>query len=812
MKTSRRNFWDMLKWWWKINSSAQVRDMMDKYIRKEISRDELNDFIYDWYAKNIDATRILAWMLYSFMLTKTILKVDYHSNWLPEEYDAKIIEDNFMDIYSLFFFPIEAWKRTDTWLILMAAIEWMSNELTADENITWAVMNTSKAIANQATRNQYIAKTIIRSISKYKSQQELSERNQQDIPEIVWQAFCDVVWWFWYYLKDDLERTWFEMYTPKTQTQIIKDIFWTRESAMKAYEDMNKRDKIRSVTNWQEDELDFWLTYNMPFIKDWKIWMFQDETDFVKSYNEMTTQSRYKRMIEDWRLPVEMMTDDDWLWLYNKNTQWVGKREWTIQENMWTNLTFIGDDWKLARPNAQITEDIWHRLMLQNVDKDLFEKTCALFLDAKYWTQEQALQALNYLDAQSPWAWQKLLAYLMNYEAYMNVNYYKKYWDVKNNKEAKARADRLEQIRVSKKYSEFMHITDKTLWNETIARFAYKRWWNIKDYIIEEEWSSPNREKYKFKRESSEFNSTDMKEVFYMQNYINMAASEWMPDAYKTYNVFSKLFSESWRKYEDWSLKPYKVESMIKNVNYFNAHIKDLWVTKLEQINLSAPIFLQSDKFIKEYMKWKTDDELRNDDAFQTWIHFLWWINNDINELAAKAISEQVEYKRTWKDLSEWTVSFATNSRKWKYWKRNWKDYYNKYTDMYKEMKNMYKGYVKYFNKFYIFPERNASPRYTKREREASWYPTILANTWHWSSKSRKFEKQEQPWWYITQRRWKARPFTNRWDLDRIPDRKTKPRNRRTRWTAIGSKLWNRLIPWRRRYVKQLKRDLPTIT
>ncbi|MBR6908333.1 hypothetical protein IKN40_07845 [bacterium] len=50
---------------------------------------------------------------------------------------------------------------------------------------------------------------------------------------------------------------------------------------------------------------------------------------------------------------------------------------------------------------AQVKEKIRHQMMKDNVDKDLFDKTVELLLDAEY-SQPKALQALNYLNAQTP--------------------------------------------------------------------------------------------------------------------------------------------------------------------------------------------------------------------------------------------------------------------------------------------------------------------------------------------------------------------------------------------------------------------------
>lgn len=806
MKTSSKNFRDMLTQWRKTNSASQVREMMEKYLSREISRDELNDFVYSAYSKNVDCTRLLSALLYSFYMTKIIIKADYHSNWLEWESDNEAIVNSFWDLMSLFYFPIEAWQRTDTWLIFMAAFDAISNEITtADEDFAWVIMNEYDTIRKQLQKKLFMFRTIANVNWRI-------NRMEKDWEEITFNkvfnetidAFYDITWWFWYYLKDELERSEFDMYIPKIHSALVKELTPVREAAIKRYDDMNKAENIRKVL--YDDESWLWdrLSNRIPIYSDYLRWTRSENEWFKEAFNELEQQYRYQEYTK-WNLTN--MTDDDWQWLYNRATR---RSNADPDLNMFTDLSFIWDDWKLVTNEvAQVKEKIRHQMMKDNVDKDLFDKTVELLLDAEY-SQPKALQALNYLNAQTPWAWQKLLSFVMNYERFRNIYYYKRYWDVKNNPELLEQAKREESIRLAKKYWENVYITDKKIRNQLWLRLAKESNISISEMIVPNEFETS----YKLKRENWDYTSTELWEAFLLQNVANIAAMQWMPDAYKIYNIFSKVWSEVWKKYrwweKQWELKEYAIESSLKNYNWLMDHTKNLWISRLEQMYILAPALLQSEKFIKEYIRWKDYKTLQADETFQTWLWFLRWINRDVNEFAAKAISQEIEAKQ----LPDWTwdIWFSFwNTLKGKYWKNKRKDYYNKNSYFNKEMKNLSKRYVKYFNKFYIFPQRNATPSYSRKEWYAAWYATILSSVWKWTSKSRKADKQ-QPWWYIKQGRWSARPFVNWWDLDRIPDRKTKPKNRRTRSRAIGSKLWNRLIPWRRRYVKQLKRDLPTLT
>ena len=832
-----------IKEWWRWHNQKQLKEVLEQFYSWKKTREEVSWLVYDIYWKNQDLQYLINTALYSFMLAKNIFKYDIHWNWEDENEiaDAALINE-FLDLYKLFFFPREAWERTWIWMWITAMFDAMALDLSLEDNIKLIAWYEYKTYTKQLAKSQWFIRWLLKLTSDlvYNKEQrdELSSKEKFD------RAINDInstIWWYWYYLLDDIARDWFEEYTPKTQTALLKQIFWTREYSIKMFDEISKNQWILKIWTW--DDFTNWLTYNTPYAAQFAQWKFLDTTWVQWALKEWFESPLYRTMVAEWVLP-KWVTDDEYYDFYIMMTQYNPQDKDKIWRDFLVDWSWNDKDtWDKEHDyEKEAKEIIWHELMLENVDEDLFKEAVRLLSTAEKDYQAQALTALMYLDAQSPWAWQKLLWYYVNARAANQVFFSWKYWYFEKQDDWKYSiidqakindAFRKEWIQLAKDLFNMEYVLDKEIWAQASLKLAKDSDLAISDYIkdLKDNWywklwiypekidlmeSRVDRLK-RWKVIDDEdmwvWTNTDLYEVYKLYTYANIAAAEWMPDWFKMYNMFSKLFSTSWKKDENWKLTEEWARSMLYAYNSLLELVDWLWVSDVEKTVIMSSALLQSDQFISRLMEWKTDEEIMSDPYIQTALHFLWWTAQLANALADRRISEVVQKKYTWTDPEEVSLSWVTKS-KWtkKSWYSSWKQYYTNNKYFYDQVKYMTSKYHKYYNYLYTPKTTNVQSYYSKKERDAKqFWPSLATIRWSWGG-WRRDNKEQKPGWSLTQRWWKARPFTNRWDLDKIPDRRTKPKNRRTRAYAVGSKIRNKLIPWRRRYVKARQRDIPTLS
>lgn len=827
MVTSANNFASTIKNWWKWTTQAQVKEMYEKYFAWEITLEEIEKTIDKAFWYNQDFLNILYTCLYWYQAASLIYKSDIHHNWVNEEdTDELWLAWEMMDLYELFVFPIEAFKKTDAWLIVSELydmmMDWVFSDLSVEDNAKYLLTSEYKAITKQFTKSQWVIKWIINLLSdRIATPEEWATMTTDEKMSRARKDFTSAVWWFWYYILDDIAVNWYDAYIPKSQTALVKELFWTREEAIKMYEKLNKENNVREITN--RDAFTKWFIYNTPFLQQyniWKIWSNQHVTEWLVSLKDKWW---YRNMIK-WDLPKDI-TDVEWLNFYTRATKNQWNELWNVRPTMLTDMNYVDDKWVLHKVYSdEAKEKIRNELMIANVDRDLFDKAVDLLSLADKSYQENALQALLYLDAQTPWAWAKLLWYVMNSKVNELVFWWD-YWKFKREKNWEYSAETKAymtaaytdaKIKVAKKYFQYEYIADRDVWTQAILKLAKDKNTELAPYIKDtnEYWLTRLSIKNNL---DSQFSSQSLYDTFLLQTYIDIASTEWYPDAYKMYNIFSRLWSESWNKDINWQLTDEWYRNMIESYNYIADHINELWVSDVEKTVMMSSLLMQSDKFLSRFLKDKTADEVENDPVIQTALQFVWWTNSKINELWNRAVYETVEKKYN-PTLDDYQLSFVTkNLTTNKSWYSNWKQYYNKYHYFYDALRNMWKNYVKYKNKFYLPQNRNATQTYSEKEWKARWFWVAITNrgssSWWWDWKSRsEWVSQEKASWYTTQRRWAARPFVNRWDLDKIPDRRYKPQNRRTTGRKIWNSVRNKLIPGRRRRIKAVKWDTASMT
>ena len=824
-----------IKEWWKWRNQTQIREIMEQYYSWEKSWAQVNNEVEEAFSNNQDLEFLINSAVYSALIADIIFKNDIHWNWYDEEYvNDSVLLWEFLDLYKLMFFPIEAWERTTLWMMLMSTFDAITMDASLEDNINLIWVYDAKTVAKQKAKSLWLLRWFV------KARTDVSNNYKYEFTDLsttdkIWRVLQDLssaVHWYWYYLKQDIERMWFEQYTPKTQSAWIKEIFWTREYSLEMFDEINKKWKILNVWDWN----DFWSNYaiyNLPIRSEYEIWSFASTSWFEEALRNLS-QSRLYHEVMNWKLP-DNTTDDEYYIFYNMMTQYNPRSLDQIWLNFLVDWSWTDDDWKEAHNyNKEAVEKIWHDLMIDNVDKNLLKEAVRLFTTTDKDYQWQALSALLYLEADTPWAWQKVLWYLANYELIQNVYFNWKYWYFKKQADwtysledeiRRQQAMRQESINIAKKYFDYEFILDREIWAQAWLKLFYDNNLPIAEYIKDtnDNWTAKlwlYTEKLSLLEEKAKNwdiedinTSNEAYETFLLQAYATIAAADWNPDWYKLNNFATKLISTTWRKWKDWKLTEDWKKSLLWSLNRVNEAIDNMWVSDVENITMKAWILIPHDQIISSYIEWKTKEEIENDPVLQYSLNFLWWTANKINELADRAIAETVQKENTWTEPDDISLSWVTKS-KWKNksWYSNWKQYYNKHQYLYDQVKYMTSKYNKYYNYLYVPKKSNAWSYYSQRERDAKrFWPALATIKWSWGG-WRRDSKQEKSWWSLTQRWWKARPFTNRWDLDKIPDRRTKPKNRRTRAYAIGSKLRNKLIPWRRRYIKARQRDIPTIS
>lgn len=825
--------WTVKEWWRHWNSQKQVKELLEQYYWWKKSRDEVMDIVDKTFANNQDLEYLFTTALYSFLMAKTIFKMDIHWNGEDESVvNDWVLLDEFRDLYSLFFFPIEAIWKTWMWMWFNSMFDAITLDLWVWDNMKLIWWYEYKTIAKQMTKSQWLLKWFLNLASDY-IHHHWDE--WQDLPldkqiERIVTDLTSTISWFWYYLLDDIEREWFEEYTPKSQTALLKQIFGTREYSIKQFDEINKKQWILKIWDWKT--FNNRLVYNTPYVAQRAQWEFSSKEWVQQALKDWYNTQMYHDMA-DWNMPANV-TDSEWFVFYWMMTQYNPQSLEQIWHDFLVDWAWEDEEWVTQHNyEKEAVEEIWHRLMIDNVDPALLKEAIRLLDTAEKWYQAQALTALMYLEAQTPWSWQKLLWYYISSKAAHEVFYSWKYWFFEkmdnweysiSDKVKQQEAFRQEWIKLAKQYFWFEYILDKEIWAQAMLKMAKDSDLSISEYIKDTNyrwtaalWIYPDKQSVLERKKIEDWDDyrkdTSLYEVYKLHTYATIASAEWMPDWFKLYNMFSKLFSASWKKDDNWKLTENWAKSMLYAYNSLNELLDWYWISNVEKVVLMSSTMLQSDQFIARLIEWKTPEEVQEDPYIQTALHFLWWTAQLVNDLANRNITEVVQKKQTWTDPSDVSLSWVTNS-KWtkKSWYSNWKQYYNNNKYLFDQVKYMTSKYHKYYNYLYTPKSTNVQNYYSRKERDAKqFWPAIASIKWSWGGR-RWGDKQKKPWWSTTQRWWKARPFTNRWDLDKIPDRRTKPKNRRTRAYAVGSKLRNKLIPWRRRYIKARQRDIPTLS
>lgn len=819
MKASWRHYFQIAKEWRKSPSWAMITEWIEQYYDWRMTRKELDWKIFEAFTKNEDFNRLWYSLLVSIFIAKTITKADVHNNWMEENDIDDDIISMFVWFIKDFWFPLAAFERTDLWMLLKSAMETASREYSPKELAVAEATEVSKTWLKQLSKWLYRFRFLSNLSWKYRSM--FSDEDLAELwiePEwfiekhldMIASSIKDTVWSFWRFLQNDITDTWFQQDVPKTHSSLMRLYQWVRDFTKDAVIDAEKIAKYKYQSSSLNNYLS-WLLYNLPFIWEYKRWLINTSTDddFNDALMELNEQKYYRTMAVERRFyNKNEITDNQWMFFFNQATQH-NKRSTNKMNWLAIDKSFVWDDWTLVENRR---ENIKEKLFDKELKWLLSEKEYKAALDAIESTDKDynidALRTLLWTETKAHMSWIQIIWYLMSQEVVKNV-YSKKYpfWKKDENWNIIDevwfdRAMRTEQINAAKKYAEYVAVVDEQIWAQYILRITKDKDLKISK-MLTSSWDNERSSIWFSSIWREWFKNSSWKEMYEITLYTDMQAWKWDPNAYAYNNFLWHTFSST-RSYNN------DPNVILWNYNYLFDRIWNYWISPLVKSIHQWSVVMRSDEAMSALTLNRPIWEVLNDEWVQLWLRNLYWTLDIVNELWERAALEKVNKVRDWLDPSNVYFSFITETN----WKKNRKHYYydNKY--FFDQLRMMWKKYEKYYNRFYPYKIRHATPTYSQREREAKWFNQIMwsVNRWWWKKKSWSWRKQEQPWWYITQRRWKARPFTNRWDLDRIPDRKTKPRNRRTRWTAIGSKLWNRLIPWRRRYVKQLKRDLPTIT
>ena len=839
MVTYSNNVFETIHEWLKNNNTGnQLKERMEKYYKWEMSWEEVERLVNESFTKNLDYTYLINTALYSFLFAKMIQRYDMHWNWYEESAtDDSVWMYNFNELFELFFFPIEAMKKTRWWMWLDNMFDAMAADVSLLDKINISVWLNAQTYAKQMFKADWALRWLVRLFSdRYHNKEQWAEMSAEE----KWKQFREdsLSWisWFWYYLLDDISREWFQEYTVKTSTPRLKDIFWIRDYSLAKTDELSKMQSILKIDDWKSVNNFIWN--KMPYLNNYQLWEMAIKTWVQNAMQQWFYTNAHATFVK-WKLPDDV-TDDQYATYFKFMTHFNPTDINDIDElTLLTDFSYIDDEWtKRENRHDQAKENIWNKLALWEADENLVKEIVRL-LDTVDKTKKnetykwQALEALLYLDAQTPWAWTKLLWYYLSSKAAHEVFFSWKYWYFEKqdnweysalDKAKQSVAFRQEQIKLAKQYAEYMSVIDKDIWVQMEMKYAKDSWEPVSDYIKDTNewwltwlWIYPTKEWTK----ADAWADTNLLDTFKAYTLAQIMSAEWELDWYKIFNQFSQLYSESWKKEKwEWNSKSWKLtdkwyEAQLRTLNEINWLTKSMWLSDFNRIVLESPLLMLSDQFASKYIEWKTYEEVKDDPLIQTYLNYMRWTAKEINRLADRATSEVVAKQQNWTDPSDISLSFVTNTKTKKSnkrWYSNWKDYYNHNKYFFDQVKYLTNKYHKYYNYLYIPKKSNAESYYSKAERDAKkFWPALATIKWSWGG-WRRDSKQQKPWWSLTQRRWKARPFTNRWDLDKIPDRRTKPKNRRTRAYAVGSKLWNKLIPWRRRYIKARQRDIPTIT
>lgn len=826
-------YYDELLAWWK--TSDEIFE-----IRKTI---DLEDKEVIYFMEKLYVTALISKYCVKRLSTEPWDKEDSFFDWIDEYF-------KYLELFSWWIAALETLPEFKLVKSFISNYVWQIGIWqTKFKSVEAAAMETFKTFCNIITKKLYAIK--IEEQARSNINRDWWREEQKFLKyriNTITKAIQDNTAWFLYYTEQDMEDDFTKYELPSWPRNILNVVFWMQPEEIEYISKQKSLLKdVKALLNM--DNFNTWLMYNLPFKKQWNIWQFESNEDFIKAVNDFYKTDAYNELVNN-RFPTDM-TDENWHFVYNTITKRLQtKKDW-IDDKLYADYSYETDEWETAYSwSTKRQEDIIYYLMKNWLTKEQIDDFYEKMKSEDKAQNREAIRTLAYLTADKPWVWLQALAFIMNAESYRLANDYahsvaypdndiyltfpkekryknweetKEYKDFKEKIKEERKAKQKEvyeevrkkyQIEVAKKYAEYIPWVDKErAWTQIIMDYAKTHDEELGKFISEP-WDSNYKDLnfvYAKWENAGKINNTLIKQ-FTSQLVVDIEAASGNPDAYKLKTAFMQIFDHTWVFREDGSLDPDFAQAELVVLNALNDHIEWLAVSDAEKRALSQWALMHWETLIPYIMK---DEELMKKKWIRTavndWLYYWYKDFQELDDLAKKYAEETLEWYKETEYEKKWYTK-KTYSKKWYWWRKNywwWKNYWNWWWDYW---------YFKNFQDRYNYMKSKAYWPDMLKYRVYDWTPTeynrnylretdydkirqLMWKVWSWRSLSSKWSSWSH--WdddvsvWVSSSRWKSIQFYKREDPDKPVEYKVPWRKRwvkKWKWVdPIGASTWKRL-------------------
>lgn len=770
-----------------------------KRILQEQWFESAQKFADDFFNSNEDMIRAVAWLLHSFKYWMRIESVLYDKS----DIDMDINDIMFMSYVFQMVETIPAWrigKKVSNHLY-----EYATGKHQSPDETKYRLWDSWAMVLKEISRRRNILRgfpAVAWYISEWWSALDWLSKWRE---HAVWISRA-----YTYYLSNDMDRSWFEYWFPKTSEDVLSSL-WIQSPFKKAFRELNSEKTSMLLDSLDNASIPLNnLKYKIVWLSDFIIWGWANNNIGQVRKKALREDINYAKVVS-WERPENW--SEFWLWMF-------------LYKNMTELSDYNADDWENARKQFFYTKD-WERkqgprhrelqwqedlfvdLLFDKLENWWLIEQIIMSVDERSQKESLQIQAfLKWIEDNIPWSAKEVLWYTMwkEYQKLFNEN---KLYNVKKDDEDLYR-EMSAQIKeyLWKKYRWLIYNIDKPTAVQADMFYLYNSNDDAKKYLLNPYTEKEDWTKYLTKQMAVKYPEVGWDEwdewvdvyttaLYKADAYADIELSQWNVNGIKATNIFSTLLYPKWNDYYNKNLS----EDFLFFLNRMLDKTEKLWVSTQDEVTIASSLFkaVWADKLFEMnrlIKNWEVNDTVKT--AFNDTLSFLWSYSNKQDEVEDSFDNKQV--RDTWLNLvlKDWKKAWIQSEKNYTTSYSN--DWYtlndtlsSDYVKNYQMNKVVYDALRDLKDKFHLFNYNNnyvrndyyKQPTYSKKERDylqEVWkmkdkFMSRYRNYWAKKWSSWRAPEKDKATRSSKQKQWFAMP---QW-LKHLP-RRAKETDRTTQW------------------------------
>lgn len=679
--------WMYMGTWWTTHVKNMVKHMgssrnffgrnMYYQIMEEAGQEAADRYIRQFYTQNMDAIMFFQKILFSLWLGTKIDRVLDQDN--SKEFMFEKISDA-LSFGQLFFAPLQATTSSPVSRSFLMFMQWLFIDVDNNYLDLNNIESGGLMFAQQILRDLWRRFNIPRDVFKATFQ-------PWDYTSNVLSNFWESWQWFLSVLSDEIIRDWFNVPIPQTNQSIVSAIFPNINSVKDAYFESTTERKLALIEELGGSYLQNWFVYSIPFLSDYKMWVFTKWANLQGIVDAMATDPNYEQRFLQGDIPLD--GDKDYgEYTYNALIQYSNLSKNTLVE--WYDdfrKKYMNKEW-IINPYLQNKENLFVNLLLNHLDNNDYNAFINEFSKAWDGRVKQGIQLLGFIEwlaeaNGSPGASRELISTIANIE----YNEASNRWRSENNYpkdfikvKLPIEVDKQIKYDIAEKYGDTLFITDKDTYANIWLYYIRKTIGDeYKDFFPEQQpgdsWKQIN-----FKMPWQDSSDNKGTQMFKLDMFAKMQVLSWDANGYAMKNAFDTI----WKPTEFQAQNKDYVRVAMKWMNDTIAYIK--WTTLPEDTKTHMIAGMISSAIpMAQYMVDDPAFQRENKKVFDTTMAYIYGNVRDGIDVGKEIAYRQLQ-KWNFKNVQEptWTL-----------------------LDQYDQNGNYYSDYLsKWFNSNYSFNKK----------------------------------------------------------------------------------------------------------